>query len=403
MEIDGLKTVNIAILVLAFGKWLTGRSEFLRNYNIPEPVSGGVIASLLVWAIQAATGQVLHFDLGARDFLLVAFFACVGLESDLRTLISGGRPLLLLCILSTIFVYIQNAIAIGVGIAAGIGAGGGLLGGSVSLIGGHGTVIGMASTFATKLGIADGVEIGLTYATLGLIVSGMIGGPLAGWLISRYRLECTNSEQPDIGFSWKLNAEETRMDYMAVLRVLFFVNCSILSGRFLSFKLQESQIEMPEFVCTMFMGILVTNLLALFGKNQLLIGTRPLALVSEISLGIFLSMSLMSLQVWTILNAAGAIFLILLAQAAATVAFTVLVLFRLAGKSYEAAVTSAGFCGFALGATPTAMANMAAVTRKFGNSHRSFILVPIVGGFFLSVFNSLIILQFIAWVSPPGD
>ncbi len=395
MSLDSFTTVNLAILVLGIGKWMTERIKLLRDFNIPDPVASGLLLSLAVWIFQATTGREITFDMTARDFLLLGFFACVGLGSDLRTLLSGGIPLLVLAGISLGFTYLQNLAAALTGAAAGIGSMAGLLGGSVSLIGGHGTVIAMAPDFAEKHGVTGAVEIGLACATLGLVASALVGGPLAGFLISRYKLQPNTVEQPDIGAS--LNQPREEMGYFSLLRVLFLMNISMMIGAGLYEKLDRVGVEMPEFVCAMFGGILVTNILPFFGKKQKIVGSRPLALLSDISLGIFLSMSLMGLQLWTVVALAGPILVLIAIQTALTVIFAVLILFPLLGRDYEAAVTTAGFCGFTLGATPTAMANMAAVTQKYGNVHRAFILVPLVGGFFLSVVNALIVLQFIRW------
>ncbi|MFQ3577729.1 MAG: sodium/glutamate symporter [Verrucomicrobiia bacterium] len=395
MTIDSFTTVNLAILVLGIGKWITQRIKILRDFNIPDPVVSGLLVSLAIWVLQATTGREISFDMTARDFLLLAFFACVGLGSDLRTLLTGGIPLLVLAGICLGFTYLQNFAAALTGAVVGIGSMAGLLGGSVSLVGGHGTVIAMAPEFAEKHGVSGAVEIGLACATLGLVASALVGGPLAGFLINRHKLKPKTKEQPDIGASLGKPREE--MGYFSLLRVLFLMNISMMIGTLLYEKLQVAGIDMPEFVCTMFGGILVTNVLPVFGSKQSVVGTRPLALLSDISLGVFLSMSLMSLQLWTIVALAGPIVVLVVIQTAIAVIFAMLILFPLLGRDYEAAVTCAGFCGFTLGATPTAMANMAAVTQQYGNAHRAFVLVPLVGGFFLSVANALIVIQFLGW------
>ena len=395
MHLDSFATFNIAILVLALGKWLTRRVVFLRNFNIPEPVTGGLIVCFLTALLFVLFRVGIGFDLAVRDFLLLYFFAAIGLNSDFKTLRAGGRPLAVLVGATVVFMLLQNFTGVGIAAALGLNHLVGLLGGSVSLLGGHGTSIAWAPTFAEDHGIPNAGEIGIACATVGLVLASVMGGPIARILITRNRLEPRNAESLDIGIGH--GAKTGELDYFALLRTLFWLNVSLVIGGGLQDLLERAGVRLPLFVCCLFGAILLTNLLPRFTRLEWPAGSRSLALVSDLSLGIFLTMSLMSLQLWTIASLAGPILALLGAQFALAFAYALFVIFPLMGRDYEAAVVSAGFGGISLGATPTAMANMTAVAQKYGPAHRAFIIVPLVSGFFVDIANAIVIQKFITW------
>jgi len=189
MQIDSRETVILAVLVLFLGKYLNRKVDFLSKYNIPEPVSGGVIASLVFACIYFIFGVTVNFDLSQRDALLVVFFTCVGLSSKFSTLLKGGKSLVILLVVAIAYLFIQNFTGIGVAYITGIGLYDGLVGGSVSLSGGHGTAIAWAPTFINEYGVSNAMEIGIACATFGLVLGGVAGGPIANYLIKKYDLK----------------------------------------------------------------------------------------------------------------------------------------------------------------------------------------------------------------------
>jgi ESS family glutamate:Na+ symporter len=396
MEIGSFATFNIAILVLALGKFLNAKIRLLREFNIPEPVSSGLLVCVLIAIWHAVTKTEIRFDLTVRDFLLLYFFAGIGLNSDLKTLVAGGRPLITLVVLFALFMILQNGVGVLVASLVGLDTVVGLLGGTVSLVGGHGTTIAWAPTFINEQGIPNAMEIGIACATCGLVLASLAGGPTARFLISRYRLEPKVLEQPDVG-TIHGDGPKQEMKYFDLLLTLFWLNMSLALGQSLKYLLGRAGIDLPLFVCCLFAAIIFTNTVPrIFPKLKWPAGGRPLALVSEVSLGVFLAMSLMSLQLWTIFALAGPILAMLAAQTVLAVAFTIFLIFRFMGRDYDAAVISSGFVGIGLGATPTAMANMTAVTQKYGNAHKAFIIVPLVSGFFVDIANAIIIRQYLA-------
>jgi ESS family glutamate:Na+ symporter len=224
-----------------------------------------------------------------------------------------------------------------------------------------------------------------------------MGGPIARLLIQRHRLSPPAAEELDVGVAFDQRGQAPDINSFSLLRTLFWLNMSLALGSLIQSGLEALGAGLPLFVCCLFGGILLTNTVPRLFRLEWPARSRSLAIVSDISLGVFLAMSLMSLQLWTIIDLAGPILLLLGAQFVVAFAFAYWLVFRLMGRDYQAAVICAGFGGISLGATPTAMANMTAVTQKYGPAHRAFIIVPLVSGFFVDISNALIIRAFIRW------
>lgn len=389
MVFNTLQTVILAILVLFLGKYLNKKIPVFRNYNIPEAVSGGLFASVLVGVIYFFFHVEIGFSLYQRDVLLLVFFTTIGLSSRFSTLIEGGKTLVFLLLAAVVFLFIQNFTGVGIASLAGIDPVIGLLGGSVALTGGHGTSVAWAPIFNDSYFLENAMEIGVACATFGLVLGGLIGGPIAKFLVSRYKLKSKTDDEVTIGVK---HGTTRLINVDAMLSVLLIISVAVGIGTYVHDLLAGLGFQLPVFVTCIFGGIVLTNIGPhILPKLQWPDDTPTLALVSELSLGLFLAMSLMSLQLWTLLELALPIVLILLAQVIIITLFTVFVVFRIIGKNYDAAVMSAGYAGMALGATPTAIANMTAVTKKYGASPKSFIIVPIVGAFFIDIANAVVI------------
>lgn len=325
------------------------------------------------------------------------FFTCVGLSSKFSTLLEGGRSLFILLIVAVIYLIIQNFTGVGVAMVTGLEAQTGVLGGSVSLSGGHGTAIAWSPVFASEYGISNAVEIGIACATFGLVLGGIAGGPIAGYLINRYKLQSENTEPISVGI---VDAEHEKITVDKIYTMILILCVAIGIGLKLHDLLSYLGVKIPIFVPCLFGGILLTNSVPYIWKSiPWPTGTPTLALVSEYCLGLFLSMSLMSLQLWSLIDLAFPILMLLAAQVAVITLFTIFIVFRVLGKSYDAAVMSAGYAGLALGATPTAIANMTAVTKKYGASPQAFIIIPLIGAFFIDISNAVVIQTFLNWLS----
>ncbi|MGK7912301.1 MAG: sodium/glutamate symporter [Synechococcus sp.] len=398
MLLDERQTVIAAILVLFLGKYLNRKIKFFQEYNIPEPVSGGIIASVLFWAAYSLFQVEVSFSLGLRDDLLIIFFTTIGLSSKLKTLLQGGRKLLILLVIAISYLILQNLV--GIILAAGVGMPlpVGILAGSVALSGGHGTAIAWAPKFVSDFGIENALEVGIACATFGLVLGGMIGGPLAKLLIQRYRLQ---SQEPDaqlvVGTSYE--KEDVKIDYNTMLISYLVICLAIGLGININDLMELTGLLLPDFVACLLAGIVLTNTIPyVFKRMPWPANTPSMSLISEVTLGLFLAMSLMSLQLWTLVDLAGPIAVMLFGQLITITVFTLFVVFKLMGKTYDAAVISAGYAGLALGATPTAIANMTAVTERFGPSSQAFIVVPLVGAFFIDIANAFIVQQGLGWL-----
>ena len=389
-------TLTLGLLVYFVGVIVTQRVSFLRNYNIPEPVSGGSLAAVVLWIFYAATGHAISFEMIARDRLLVIFFAAVGINARLSDLLAGGRALIVLCVLTTTFVFLQNVVGMLGASLFGLPSAAGVIMGSIALVGGHGTTIAWAPAIAAEHGFPAAVETGTAVATLGLIIASLLGGPVAKFLIERQKLVSgiaaagTDTTAGEAG--------PATIDKSSLMYALLVVNVAVIIGYLVHRPITELGIKLPLFVPCLIVGIVLSNTIPLiFPKLPWPARSPSLTLISDYALSVFLAMSLMSMQLWTLAEVAGPLLIVVAVQAVVAVAFIVMVLFPLLGRDYQAAVLSAGFTGLTLGATPTAIASMTAVTEHYGPSPNAFIILPLVSAFFVDIINVIAIKLFLAF------
>lgn len=389
---------TLGIIVLFVGKRLNASIGFLRTFSIPEPVTGGLLFSVLITLIYLVSGIEIEFNLAARDVLLVYFFTTIGINASLKDLLSGGKPLVILLTITITYMFIQNLTGIFIASLYGLPAPVGVLGGSVSLIGGHGTAIAWAPRIAADYGISNAMEMGIASATFGLILASIMGGPIAKFLIKRHNLKAEQTEGFDVGVP--SGDKPSNIGYLDFLDAILAIHITIIFGVLLNKGLDTIGLQLPLFVTCLFSGILITNLIPKnfprFSGTEWPSRKPAIALIADMSLGTFLAMSLMSMQLWTLVDLAGPLFTILAAQFVIAVMITLFVVFPLMGRNYDAAVVSAGFGGISLGSTPTAMANMAAVAERYGASHMAFVIVPLVCAFFIDLANALLIPFFLS-------
>ena len=392
MELGPRETIILGILVLFLGKYLNAKVALFQRYNLPEPVTGGIVASVFFGFLR----WLFEFDLqvsdASRDVLLVVFFTSIGLSTQFRNIIKGDRVLLILSILAIGFLFVQNFVGILVATAFDINPNAGILAGAASLQGGHGNVVAWTPILEGTYGVANAMELGMITATFGLISGGIIGGVVAGHLINRHGLEPETNAEVTIGVK---QGEHLTIDRDSVLKVVLMLSLSIGLGLYLGELLTDLGFTLPLFVTCMFSGVVLANIAPLAIPSMRHPSDSPtLAVISELSLGLFLAMAMMALRFWEVGDEAIFIFTSLFVQILTVTLFAVLVVFRTLGKSYDAAVITAGYLGSSLGATPTAMANMAAVTQKYGASPIAFIVIPIVAAFIIQVSNAVVI-QFV--------
>jgi len=395
-EFGGFVSFTLAIILLFLGKSLTGRIEILRRYSIPEPVIGGFLCAAAVGVAYFAFDLKVTFTLEVRDWLLLYFFAAIGLRADIRTLISGGKPLVILLALATAFIVLQNLAGIGIATVFGMDPKAGLMVGSISLTGGVGTALAWAPTFVDSLGISNALELGVAANTVGLIAACVIGGPIARYLITRNNIAPSGDAQLDIGVEHE-KQRTTMVDSYGILWAWLWLNVAMIFGYFLDQALAAGGLKLPLFVSCLIGGILIGNARnMILKKDELYPGAKlGIALISDISLGMFLTMALMGLELWELQGLVLFITVVMVFQILLSVLFTLFIVFRLMGKDYESSVISAGFGGITLGSTATAIVNMTAVAKQYGAAHRAFIIVPLVCGFFIDLVNAFIINFFV--------
>ncbi len=389
MQLPGLLSFTIAILVFFAGANLNRLVPILVHWSIPEAVTGGLLAALATLIAYEFFGVEISFTLAARDMLLLYFFTGVGLNARLSDLAAGGRPFLILLGITLVFLVIQNLVAIATSDILGLPPGTSVLLGSTSLIGGHGTTIAWAPIITSRFGLTNALEIGIASATLGLVIASLIGGPIARYLIKRHGLSGAN-EELTIGVSRAATSgHHDDVSYVSLLRTLLVTNLAILIGYALHEIIVDAGINLPLFVVCLLVAIVMTNTVPFVApKLPWPTRSRALSLISDLSLNVFLAMSLMSMQLWGLSGLGPALAVVLAIQTIIAVAYILFVVFPAMGRNYEAAVISAGFCGISLGATPTAIANMTAVTKTHGAATVAFIILPLVSAFFIDLANA---------------
>ena len=387
IETPGLLTFTISIVVFFIGAGVNRLIAPLRRWNIPEAVTGGLLAALATLCMYRYFGREILFSLGARDMLLLYFFTGIGLNAKLSDLIAGGRPLLVLLGLTLVYLLIQNLVAAGGAAALRLPEGVPVLLGSASLIGGHGTTIAWAPLISEQFGLANALEIEVAAATLGLVIASLVGGPIAQFLISRRGLSGSLEAAPMIGLSDETKGDD--LNHISLLRTILVLNVAILIGFALHEVLTEAGLKLPLFVACLLSAIALTNTVPrLSSRLPWPSRTRALALISDLSLNVFLAMSLMSMQLWTLGGLGPSLVAVLAAQTLVAVLYMVFVVFPAMGANYEAVVITAGFAGISLGATPTAIANMTAITKTHGAAPTAFIILPLVSAFFIDLANA---------------
>ncbi|MCG2842034.1 sodium/glutamate symporter [Sandaracinobacter sp. RS1-74] len=395
--IDGFLSFTLAVMLLLVGKVVTLRCQFLRRYSIPEPAIGGLFCAVVTGLAYFLFDHRVEFDLQMRDFLLLLFFAGVGLKCDVATLLDGGRPLLTLIALATVFMAAQNMVGQGVAALFGMDPLTGLMAGSISLTGGVGTTMAWAPIFEEKLEIADAGDLGLASNMIGLIAACAIGGPVAAFLIRRHRIEPAVPAGLLVGTLH--DAPPPPLDYFALLWAMFVLNVTIMLGMGLHALISGTGVTLPEFVSCLVAGIVVRNMaMPLVGARVRALwpaASEGLSLLLDIALGLFLTMALMGLRLSTLEDFLGFVTVVMLLQIAMSVAYAVFVVFPAMGRDYEAAVVSAAFGGITLGSTATAVANMTAVAQQHGGAPRAFLIVPLVCGFFIDIVNAMMVSAFI--------
>lgn len=399
--LNGYHTLIAATLVLLLGRLLVKKIKFLQDFNIPEAVAGGLIASAIIFALYQWFGLSFQFEKSLQNAFMLVFFSSVGLSADFSRLKQGGLPLVIFLAVVGVLIIVQDIVGVGLASALGLDPKIGLITGSITLTGGHGTGAAWAKVFSEQYGLQGVMELAMASATFGLVAGGLIGGPVARRLVNNLkRGKVTTSKKVDSSDTQYDGETFEEKDHMRFITASSTIETMALFSACLAFSsvmaAQFSDLGLPQFVWALGFGVLLRNILTKVFKFDMF--DRAIDVFGNASLSLFLAMALMSIKLWELKELAGSMLIILAIQTVVMILYGYFVTFRVMGKDYDAAILTAGHCGFGLGATPTAVANMQSVTETFGPSHKAFLIVPLVGAFFVDIINLGVITWFINWL-----
>ncbi|HGJ5863681.1 MAG TPA: sodium/glutamate symporter [Arsenophonus nasoniae] len=398
-HLDVYGTFVAATLVLLLGRKLVQSVAILKRYTIPEPVAGGLLVALILLLLKTTLDWGVSFDLSLQEPMMLAFFATIGLNANLLSLKAGGKMLLIFIFVVMGLLLVQNTVGIALAKLLGLDPLMGLLAGSITLSGGHGTGGAWGKVFTEYYGFKSATEVAMACATFGLVFGGLIGGPIARFLVRNMKTPVASQNSDDdkeIPMAFEKPQTGRVISSLVLIETLAMIAICMVVGKLISQWLLDSyQFTLPIFVCVLFTGVILSNSLSWVGFYRVF--DRAVSVLGNVSLSLFLAMALMSLKLWELASLAIPMLIILLIQAIVMGLYAIFVTFPIIGKNYDAAVLAAGHCGFGLGATPTAIANMQAVTERFGPSHLAFLVVPMVGAFFIDIINALVI-KFYLWL-----
>jgi glutamate:Na+ symporter, ESS family len=397
IELDLIFTLLVSMAVYFVGRVLVARVPLLRRFSIPAPVVGGGLMAILLAVLTGVFGTTVSFNLTLKDSLLLMFFTTVGLGADVRMLAAGGRRLLLFLGISVVFIVLQNAIGLIATSAMDMHPVVGLLSGSITLTGGHGTGAAYASRLGETMNLQGVMELTMACATAGLVIGAVMGGPLAEYLIRRHKL--TGPVEPvvetvNVIGNGSPGSPADDITAQSLIATLFWVLLCLAGGQVLVKAMEGSGIILPDFVFCLLLGVLIRNVGSFTGAVRM--SSVSIDIVGTVALSLFLVMALMTMKLLDLVYLAGPLLVILGAQTIAMALYAIYVTFPLMGKNYDAAVLSAGQVGFAMSSTACALAIMKAVTERHGRSPLAFLIVPMVGAFFIDIMNALIIQGYLA-------
>jgi ESS family glutamate:Na+ symporter len=390
IRIDIYFTLALAAALLVLGARIVTRVPFLSRYSIPDAVVGGMLAALALTLARGVDVRVA-FDASMLTPLNVMFFTTVGLSADARSLVKGGRPLLLFAVLAVGALWLQNTVGVGLARAFDIHPLNGLLGGSITLSGGHGTGAAWAGKFADERNLQGAVELAVACATYGLVAGGLLGGSLASWLIRRHGIRGSGiGVEAGVGAA----APSGPIPLRTLIESLLLVFTAMAVGLALFDAFGNGKITLPSFIWALMVGVVLRNALSFAGVYQ--VDDRATDQIGAIALSLFLSMVIMTLKLWELVDLAIPVLAILAVQTVVMLAYAAFVTFRVMGRDYDAVMLATGQIGLSLGTTATALVNMQSVAERYGTSRLALLLVPVTGAFLIDLANAATIQAFLA-------
>lgn len=389
MILQPVETLLVAALVLLLGRLVNRLIPVLSRYNIPDPVTGGLLFAGSMALLGNFSEFALEFDVSMKPSLLLAFFAAVGLSANLGMLKKGGKRLVQFVIVLIPFLLLQNILGLLVAWGLDMHPLMGLVGGTITLVGGHGTGAAYAERFAEVHNLQSIMELSMTAATIGLVFGGIIGGPLAQWLIKRHQLAGGGERGEADHGSGPAHAP---VDAGNVLIVLAVTLTALVGGQLLAGWFGEGAVTLPSFIWCLMLGVVIRNVLPLMCVR---LNDGAIELMSSLTLSLFLVITMMALNLGHVVSLVGPLLLMLIGQAVLAMFYGAWVVYRFVGRDYESAALSASFCGFVIGSTATAMANIQAIARKHGPAPQAMVVTPLVGAFLVDLLNALVLTAFL--------
>lgn len=396
------QTAAIAMMLFVLGRFLTNRIEFLKKCCIPAPVVGGLIFAIVHLCLYMAGVVEFTFDSNVKDYFMTLFFTSVGYTACFRMLKKGGKKVVTFLLVSIVMVCLQNVLSSILAGVCGWDLRLGLCTGSIPMVGGHGTA-GSYGPLMEDMGITGANAIAIAAATYGLVAGSLMGGPTGRSIINKYNLKSTETDMgidlDDTSAEDRAKAERVDVDAFTNAAILLIVAAGL--GTLLTAALNNIQIDIgnfhfsftfPTYIGAMLIAAIIRNFC---DAKHIVMPSRALDLWGNVSLSIFLAIALMSVSLWQLADVAGAMILMLAAQTVLMFFYARFVVYNIMGRDYEAAVMTAAFCGFGMGATPNAMANMQAVTKRYGPAPQAYFVVPLIGSLFIDFFNGLILTGFL--------
>jgi ESS family glutamate:Na+ symporter len=399
LELDLIQTLSVAALVYLAGMTLRKRIAILDRLNIPSAVVGGLIFATLVLI---ARDRVLNltFTTSAQQLFNVAFFTTIGMSASLALLRSGGIQVFIFLLFATVFCFVQNFLGMFISNLFGVNPLLGVIAGSVTLVGGPATGMAFAPIFSNA-GVVGADTLALAAATFGIVCGGIVGGPVGTHLIKTYHLHSSSRSKAALREEISSPVSElvidTEREDSPLISNLIVLGIVMGIGSIVSRYIQSAGYILPAYIGAMAVASIFRNIDDFTGIFK--IDPKAMEFIGNTALNIFLVVALMDLKLWQLVQLAIPLFTILVAQVVVIAVFAFTASYRVMGKDYDSAVMASGFIGFALGTTANAMANMRALVSKFGPAPRAFLIVPLVGAFFIDFANSWIILVFLNWLS----
>ena len=393
------QTAGVAMLLFVLGRFLTTRIDFLKRCCIPAPVVGGLIFALAHLALYMGGVVQFTFDDNVKNFFMTLFFTSVGYTACFRLLKKGGKKVFTFLIIAIVMVCLQDVLGSVLAAVFHWDMRLGLCTASIPMVGGHGTAGSYGPLMENKLGIAGANVLAIAAATFGLVSGSLMGGPTARSIINRYGLTSTESEAEimeidDENAEEKAKAERVDTDAFTNAAILLIVASgvgTVLTALLNNIHFGQFKLTFPTYIGAMLVAAVIRNFC---DAKHIVLPAKAIDLWGNVSLSIFLAIALMTLKLWQLASLAGPMIVMLAAQVVLMFVFARFVVFNIMGRDYEAAVMTSAFCGFGMGATPNAMANMQVLTKRYGPAPQAYFIVPLVGSLFIDFFNGIIITGF---------